>query len=1016
MNLLLRNTLRKIKKSSGRYISLLIIVMVGVGFFAGIRESTPDIRTTLSEYNQRYQLTDFKVVSTMGLTADDVNAVAALDGVKEALGSYSLDVLDGAKAIRVHALTDNVNSVELVHGRMPESDTECVADAIAYDIGDTVSVSGDNAGDLKNTTFTVVGTVISPLYLASNYGSSSVGNGKLSSFIFVNADNFDLDTYTEIYVIAAKSATAADFSDAYVTLTAKINRELKAIAADREAARYHEIYDEANAKIDDGEKTLNEETASAKTKLNDAKEQLDEGKAKLNSAKATLTEQEAALEESAAKQTADFDAAQKQLDSARAQLDGALTGAGLSEGTLAGKIAELNSAVAGLQQQQSQLDPAGDAYAALSAQISALNSNLQGLLQLKNGLDALNAQQSQLDQGIAAFHAKIAAARDQLDAGKAEIASNEATLAKGYTTYNENLAIFQTKTADAKQKLADARAGLADIKDPNWTVQDREDLVAGYGDLKSGTDTIVSVAAVFPLFFILIVALMTSNTMARMIEEERGEIGALTSLGFHDDQIMTGYLFYVISATVLGALLGYFAGCTFIPKIIFACFPTKLSHLVITYDPLSFLVILAIAVALMTVVTVIFCKEEMKQRPALLLRPVPPKKGQKILLEKVGFVWNHLSFTWKVTLRNIFRYKRRVFMTVIGIAGCTALLLTGFGLKDCLTGVAQKQYQDIFCYDQLIVLKNAVSGSDEELDQLLAAANAKDPLLLKQTAFTCESAKKSLECYVVVPEDSAVFPGYFNLTGTDTGKNLKLGKNRVIVTERIAEIYNLSPGDTFTVADSDGNDYKLTVGSVAENYIGNYVYMDKELYETVFGASPKYNMIVTDVNGNAEVSAQTLLGNDRVVNVNLARDILSHANVGYKSLNGVVVLIVFIATILAVVVLYNLTSINISERKREIATLKVLGFSDAETNEYIYRETFLLTLLSTVIGLFLGIGLHHFLMSVIQRDGFAYFHQIKALSYLWAFLITMVTSGLMQAITYFKLKGIDMIESLKSVE
>lgn len=587
---------------------------------------------------------------------------------------------------------------------------------------------------------------------------------------------------------------------------------------------------------------------------------------------------------------------------------------------------------------------------------------------------------------------------------------------KEYPEQNNNLTSFNANISEAEAKIEYAKGKLSNIEMPKWTILNRNTAVAGYSDIKSAIDTITSVARIIPLFFILIAMLMASNTMARMIAEERGELGTLTSLGFKDGNIIFTYMLYVLSATIFGAVIGFFAGCMIIPKIIFKCFQYILPPLIMHYNIANFLFILIASIILMTSVTIFFSYKELNQRPASLMRPVPPKNGKNIILEKINFIWKHLSFTWKVTMRNIFRFKQRVLMTIVGIAGCTALLLTGFGIKDSINGIAQKQYNDIFKYNDLIVLKNETKNINKHLENLLTKNHIQDPVLIKQSVFTCESGSKTLDSYLIVPEDEKIFYKYFDLKSFITGTNTNLNEKGVIISQKLSETFKIRKGDKIKVKDSDNNSYTFVVSDIAENYIQNYIYMNKDLYYKIFGKPIYYNMIVSDYSGNRKTLAKDLISSNLIINVNFKDDILQQAIEQNKSLNSVIILIVCIAILLAVIVLYNLTSINISERKREIATLKVLGFTDMETNEYIYREAIILSLISIFIGLILGIGLHHFIMGAIEKDTVVYFKNIKGFSFLWAFLITLASSLTMQIITYFKLQKIDMIESLKSVE
>lgn len=1015
--MLYKNTLVKIRKSLGRFLSLFIIVLVGVGFFAGIQATSPDITASISRYNRRHKLMDYRIVSTMGLTDDDVKALKSLNGVSTVTPSYSLDALDHGRPIRVQAIEAAVDTVDLISGRMPKTGAECVADGKSNKLGDKIVITGDVSGKLKNREFTVVGTVQSPLYLSYDYGNTTVGDGKLSSFIYVNRSNFTLGAYTEIYLHAAGAGDAAAYSKEYDKLVSRLNQELVKLKPIRECGRYQEIYNKASDEINRNATTLNDQKAKGEKQLADAKAQLDANQIKLNDAKEELAQSEANLQKNIELQNTSFQSAKNQIASGRNQINTALQQSGITQKELGAKINELNSAISSLKEQQAVFSSGSTEYAQLAEQINQYSASYQQLAKLQTSINTLNAQESQLNQGITAFNTQIADAKQQIASGKFQLAENQKKLADGYAEYSSNLTVFNTQMADAEEKIQNVKNNLADIEKPQWTIFDRDTAVAGYNDLKSGSEVVTSVARLFPVFFILIVLLMTSNTMARMIAEERGEIGTLTSLGFKNRNIISTYLLYVLSATVSGAVIGYFAGCTIIPKIIYACFPYILPPLVLQYNIITFLLILTAASAVMTAVTVIFCNQELRGIPAALMRPVPPKNGQTILLERMGLVWKHLSFTWKVTMRNLFRYKQRIAMTIIGIAGCTALLLTGFGVRDSISGVAQRQYGGIFRYDDLLVLKNEAQTINGDLEKLLKKEPIHNPVLIRQSAFTCESAGKSLDAYLIIPENEGKFAKFFSLKSTLTEAGAVLNDRGVIISQKLSDTLKIGKGDKIRVKDADNNVYAFPVSDVTENHIQDYIYMSKSLYSKIFSKSVSYNIIVSDYFGSKKAFAEQMISSNLVVNANFKDDMLHQAEGTNKSLNSVVVLLVCIASILMVIVLYNLTSINISERKREIATLKVLGFSDVETNEYIYREALILTLISIGIGFALGIGVHRLVMNIINGNApILFFIQIKKLSYLWTLLITMAVSVVMQIITYLKLQTIDMIESLKSVE
>ncbi len=1070
IGLLYKNSLVKIKKSFGRYISLLIMVMVGVGFFAGIQASAPDMSAVADKYYRDYNLMDFKIVSSMGLTEEDVVALKALSNAEAVIPAYSLDVLvqemttsiqttgnqtaggqttsgqttgnqtagsqttggqttsgqtTSGLTVRLHGL-ESVNKVKLVEGRMPQKDTECITDNKSYKVGDKLVITDDVSDKLKNKEFTVVGTAESVLYLAEEYGSTTNGDGKLSSFIFINSSNFTMDVYTEIYLTAAGANNTIAYSAAYDEAAEKLQEQLVNIKAERETARYNEIYNEADAEIKENEDKLNSEKVKGETKLKDAKTELDDNAKKLEDGKRELKENEQMLKDNKEKQNREFAAAKVQIADGWEDIDAALTQSGTNRKELNAKIAELETALTQLKGQAAQLPEGSPEAEQLHASIRQYSEGYNGMLALRDSIDTLTAKEKELNKGIETFQTEIQKAEKDIAKGKAEIKDNEKKLADGYEKYNENLDKFNTEMADAKSKIKDARDELSKLERPKWYIQDR-DAAVGYTSLKTDIDVVNSVAAVFPFFFILLGMLMTSNSMTRMIAEERSELGTLTSLGYSDGKIISTYLFYILSATGLGSIVGFYAGCSIIPPLIYSNYQYILPSLILKYDLVTFIQILGVAIVLMTLVTVVSCNKELKQKPAALLRPVPLAKGKTILLERITPIWKRLSFTWKVTMRNIFRYKKRALMTIVGVAGCTALLLVGFGLRDSMQGVAQRQYGEILRYGNMMILKDETKSISGELEELLSKEQVENPLLIRQTAFQSSKGRvdnadgskskgKVLDSYVIVPENQEGFSEYFNLRDSKSGAEITLNDSGVVITEKLAEVLRLGKGDTLSVKDTDNSLYSLTVSAVTENYTSHYIYMSNELYDKIFGEAPSYNTIVSDFTGDKDALSEHLIDSGFVLNVVYTGDVLEKAIESNDSLDSIILLIVVVASLLAIIVLYNLTSINISERLREIATLKVLGFTDQEANGYIYREAIILTIISACVGLVMGIYLHDFIVGIVERDQMILSREISWISYGLSWLITMVFSLLMQMVTFFKLKTIEMLESLKSVE
>jgi putative ABC transport system permease protein len=1041
--------------------------MVGVGFYAGVEITAPDVVSLADAYYSKNKLMDFKIVSTLGLTEDDVAALSDLEGVKSATGSYSLDVQSTDRVIRVHAIEGGVNRLSLTEGRMPKALDECVADSKTNSIGDVIEITDDVSDELKNTKFKVVGLADSCLYLQDEYGNTSVGNGKLGSFIFVNKNNFTLDAYTEVYLLA--DTTAQPYSTQYNDFSAKLKDEIVLIKAARETARYEGVYNEAMDKIvdaqdeldtkmadaekefadakkelDDNAKKLKDTKSSTQKQLSSAKSTLDDSKAKLEAGKSELSQNKEKLEETKSTKSAEFEAAKAEIESAKKQLGTYLSAAGVTSENIGSKVSALEGAIESMKAQLQNIPAGTQEYLSLEATINAYSENLTQLKRLESSLNELSANEKQLNDGIATFNSEIQKAEAEIKAAENEIAANEAKinngyndyyanlskfnteiaknekkLKDGYAEYEENYAEYEAEIADAKAEIEEAKVDVSEIERPKWYISDR-DAAAGYSNLESSVRVVNVISAVLPVFFILLSILMTSNSMARMIAEERGELGTLTSLGYGDFKIMSTYLMYVLSATGLGALTGFFGGCKLIPPLVYSNFRFILPSLIMKYDFIRLAIIIAFTFALMSAVTIIACHRELKHNPASLLRPLPPKRGQAVFLEKIKLVWKKLSFTWKVTVRNMLRYKKRAFMTVVGVAGCAALLIVGFGLRDSMEGVAKRQYSEIFKYSDMLILKDETSVINGELKEVLDENNITNPLLVRQNTYTVvsgKSAKKTQDAYLIVPQDDAVFKEYFNLINKKTGEEIDLKDGEAVITQRLAKVLKVKAGDSIVVTDNENESHKMTVAAVAENYASNYIYLQPDVYERIFAQKPSYNAVIS---GNETVDeaklAENLIDSGLITNVVFTSDAIQIITESTNSLNGVIILIIFVALLLAVVVLYNLTSINISERIREIATLKVLGFRDNETNSYIYREALILTVISIGAGIGLGLFLHNFLLDAIEVGALALIRSIKWYSYIIACALTLLFSVGMQGITYLKLKKIDMIQSLKSVE
>ena len=1036
--MLIKNTMRKIKKSLGRYLSLLLIVLIGVSFYAGIQQSIPQLRNVQNKYYKQTRLADYKIQSNLGLVNEDVDALKQIDGVERSIGTYSQAVLDGDKAIMVHAIEKSMNGYRLIKGREPTNNNECLADSHHYEIGDVVTISeGKDENNLKIKEFQVVGIIESPLYSGNDYGSTSIGDGELYSFIFVNKECFDYEVYTEIYLLMNKTDDEFIYSSDYESLIKKTNQEIESIQTIEEKRRYDDIYDEAYQEIVDGEKELIDEIKKANQEFDKAQKEIDTNRKKLNNGQKELDSQkQQALQK--------LDSAQKELDVQKQQLLNAqkefetnqkqvqeqLQQAQKQKENLQVQSQQINQSLQLIDQQlenetldevtrtqllkqkqelEMTLSSLTDAITQIDQQIQNANTELQSAkAQIEQGLKAIDEGQKTLNQQKQQTNVQLNNAQKEIDDGLNQL--NE-----GQNTLNNNKTKFEKEIQKAQKDIQEGKDELAKLEKASWYVFERDNFVNGYTVLETQCDKVSIIANIIPAFFIAIVVLMTSNTMARMIVEERGEMGTLSSLGISNQQIIKSYMLYVLSSTSLGAILGYFIGTILIPPLVYICIPSILPSLEYIFDFIQLILVVIVSCFVMFVVTFVASQKELRQTPATLLRPVPPKNGKTILLERIQLIWSRLSFSWKITMRNIARYKKRVFITMVASASCTFIVIIGFAIKDSIQDVGVKQYHDIFQYENMVILDDSIDQLEDDL-KVTIDSYIQNPLLINQSSVTVVDQDHSLSAYMLVPQDETLFKDYFVLKDVSTSEIISLDDEGVVISRNVAEGFSLNVGDEMTISDEDNHQYHVQVSGIVDNYVSCYIYMSPVLYQKIIQKDLSYNTVFGVNKGSQKTVSQNILTNDDVISVQFATELLKKANNGIEGLNNIVVLLVVIASLLDVTVLYNLTSINISERMREISTLKVLGFSDNESNQYIYRETMTIIIIGIILGLILTYPFFNMIIDLLESEQMMFLRQIKTASYIYATFITFFFAIVMQIVTYFKLKKVDMIESLKSVE
>ena len=1030
----------EIRRSLGRFLSIFFIVAIGCAFFSGIRASEPDMRYSGDEYFDNKNMMDIQIISTMGLTGDDVSAIEAADGIEYAEGGYSADVLcaDGANQIVVHVMSmlPTMNQVQLEAGRLPEKEDQCALD-VDYleesdlEIGDTVTFSSGTEDDITDTlvtdTFTITGAVSSPNYISFQRGSTTIGNGSVNAFAYVPEESFALDVYTEIYAKVEGAAALTAFTDKYDDRVSEVLANVEAIKGERQDGRYEEVTDEAETavadaqrQITDAEKELEEGRAEAEAELAEARQQLEAARAELDSGKSGLESSKAQIETN-----------RKQLIDSQAEVDQGTADLNVNIDSLNARIDQLNAA----KDQYNTLAASGQTddvtMAALQALYEQIQSGEAAVAQAQAQIDGAKAQLSSAQEQINSGWQQLEAGQQQIAEAEAGIASGEQELAKGWEEYYEGEAESEAEIADGEQKIADARQELANAQEeiknlekPEWYVYDRNNL-PDYTSYGENADRMRAIGEVFPVIFFLVAALISLTTMTRMVEEQRTLIGTFKALGYEKHSIAGKYIGYALLATVTGSVAGILFGEKVFPYIIINAYGIMFQHmheLSIPYNIQHGLGAAAAALASTLIATFLACFRELKEPAAELMRPPTPKQGQRVLLERVPFIWKRLNFSWKASVRNLVRYKKRLFMTVFGIGGCMALMLVGFGLKDSIFAIVEIQYGEIQLYDGNVILSG--DASEEEKSEVLSAveadkdvAGAAEGLL---TQITVGNGEEWHDIYLDVPKDVDSFPEYTVLQDRVTNEVYQLGDEGAVLTEKMAKELDVEPGDTITIRDQDRGDISVKISAVCENYMGHYLYMTSGFYEESYGEKPEYNSIVYKTadrnNEEAERVGEEALKYHGVLSVSYTTDLREQVDHMLGALDLVIVVLIISAGMLAFVVLYNLNNISITERKRELATLKVLGFYNNEVTMYVYRENIVLTLMGSVFGVLLGWILHRFIIVTVEIESVMFGRNIDLSSFLFAFLLTVAFSCIVNGAIYFKLKKIDMVESLKSVE
>ncbi len=1072
---------RSITHSVGRFLAIAIISALGCGFFAGLLMTSIDMNISADEFYDETNMSDLYVTGTLGLDDADIEAIKRVEGVesvapvrmadayathgdeKYVMRFESLD-LAAARASDtsdgMHAYSDDaayVNRPILVEGSWPANYGECVvaADAVldeSMQVGDVIEVI-DTSGNVDDTfactRYVITGLVRSPYYLmTSNFGSSDLGAGEIDTYVFVAADDFSEDyPYTGAFVTATGAAAELYPSDGYDNVVDALIARLEDMSMDFRVSRLSAVQAKAQAELDDARAEYESERASAMAQLDDAAAELDDAKARLDDAASTLANSRVDLD-NARRDLADGQAqlaqGEKLLDEKQAEYDDGMAQYEVGVRQLDEARAEAEARFAAAQAQVDLIpDPVQRAYA--QAALDEQRAQTQALFSEKQ--DSLDEAKAKLDSGaadLAAGRIELNQRREQIEEGAADIESGEAQLASGWASYESGLAEYESgrakylsereralrELADAETQLDEAQADIDAIELSDFYVLDRSKNVGAAGH-EADASRIDQIARVFPLIFFLVAALVSLTTMTRMVDEERMLIGTYKALGYGNARICSKYLIYALLASGTGSIIGILLLSQFLPQVIMQSYAI-IYALPVNSSPIDIPIALfafGLSVGITLLATLFAVLSSLRERPALLMLPRAPKPGKRILLERIGPIWRHLSFSNKVTARNLFRYKRRFFMAIIGIAGCTALLLTGLGLRDGINDIIEKQFGQIQHFNLEVQASDEQSpGNAREVEEILASSEIVTETTRvggENTIVSRTDASKDIRASLVVPQDIDTFGNFYTLRERVGHVPLTLGESGAIVTEKLADELGVKVGDTIEIYDQsmvgerDGAAHDVIVSGIAEYYTGQGVFMSPAAYEAVMGESPVFTKIICKA--EAPLDERTALSNELlavagVEVVSYYDEIIETYRTMLRTVNAVVWVLIIAAALLAFVVLYNLTNINITERMREIATLKVLGFTPRETNGYIFRETILLTIIGALVGCVLGIGMESFVVVTAEVDEMMFGRDIHLVSFVIAFVLTIAFSFVVSLAMRPKIRAINMVESLKSVD
>ena len=1083
-----KNMWRELAANKSRFASVFGIVLLGVMMLSGLLSVAPGMRRAGQDWYSGQNVFDLRVVSTLGLSQEDIDAIAATEGVEAVMPVKQVDCEGSFRggstlAVRVQQLPvyptladkANMNRLVLESGRMPETAGECVVQVLdagtagSLRVGDVIELDTEGVDGLGSGQLTVVGFVKDPLYFSTETESTTAGNGALGLAAYVPDGSLEMDYYAACYIKAAGAGAYDNYSDEYQAAVDAVAARLEEIAPLRAEARRESLIADAESQLADAraefdrqEAEAQAQLAEAKAQLNDAKAQLEAGEAEYESGKAQLEAQKAALPDNMASGASQLVDAQRQVLEFEAQLEQIkqlVTLKGVADPMLGYAEDILHNAETALEEAepddinyvelrdllaraQALYDSTYNQLAGYQAQLDEGKRQMyaQGLISapdlsneelVTEAEAALREMKLQVLEGQLALNTGNAEAFTAFDAAESQLEAARAQLDEGWAEYNDGAAQFaeekasaEAQLADARQQLNDAAEQVDDIAAAEWYVLDRGSIVS-IVFYEQNADRIESIARVFPIFFFLVAALVASTTMTRMVEENRTQMGTFKALGYTDSEITAKYMVYGTAAGLLGCAAGMALGFAGVPAVIWWAYSTvfDLPTFRLRVYPLLAVLSVVISIGVVGLTTLAACRVSLKEKPAALLLPRAPAAGKRIFLERVRPLWRRMSFSQKTTARNMFRYKKRFYMTVLGVAGCTALLLIGFGLQDSIVEIVSRQYGTIQKADLTVSLSSDKAlDLDGGLTDTLAARDEVESwgAFYTRTVSVYDSRESTsdLSVTLVAADGPQKVTEYFTLR-SPAGSELPFIDGSVILSEKTAELLGVSAGDSIWVQDTDGSRVELTLTGVAQNYLGAYLYVTENTLQRLV-ADPAWNTVYVRTTCQNDTERETLstvlLGCNYVSGTSFAADTAAMYDSTITCINYVVLLIIVCAAALAAVVLYNLISVNIGERKKELATIKVLGFFDKEVYRYIFREIELLSVIGAVLGLGIGAAMHQFVIRTVESEQMMFIRMLEPTSFLYSVALTLLFTVVVCRLMRRQVRSISMVESMKAPE